>query len=38
MTRPRPLAHRLAWFASLWLAGVATVAAVAYAIRLWLGL
>lgn len=29
---------RLAWFAWLWLAGVAVLAAVAYAIRLALGL
>jgi hypothetical protein len=34
----RPLAHRLLWFAALWAAGVAAVAAVAYGIRLWLGL
>jgi len=33
-----PLWRRLAWFGGLWLAGVATVAAVAYAIRFWLGL
>jgi hypothetical protein len=29
---------RLAWFAGLWLAGVAVLTAVAYAIRLALGL
>lgn len=33
-----PRRHRLLWFAALWLAGVMSVAAVAYAIRLWLGL
>jgi hypothetical protein len=31
---PGPLLKRLAWFAGLWLAGVATVSAVAYFIRL----
>ena len=35
---PRPLAARLAWFAGLWLASVGAVGAVAYAIRIWLGL
>jgi hypothetical protein len=29
----RPLATRLLWFVALWFAGVATVAAVAFAIR-----
>jgi hypothetical protein len=38
MAERRPLAHRLLWFAGLWVAGVATVAAVAYGIRLWLGM
>ncbi len=33
---PRPLGRRLAWFAALWLAGVAAPAAVAYTIRWWL--
>ena len=33
-----PLAKRLAWFAVLWLAGVATVAAVAFLLRLWMKL
>jgi hypothetical protein len=33
---PRPLAQRLLWFAALWLGGVATVAAVAYGLRLWI--
>jgi len=28
--------RRLGWFAALWLAGVATVAAVSYGIRWWL--
>lgn len=31
-----PLGRRLLWFAALWLAGVGTVAAVAYLLRLWL--
>lgn len=31
-----PLWRRLAWFVGLWAAGVATVAAVAYFIRLWI--
>jgi len=31
-----PLWQRLAWFVSLWVASVATVGAVAYAIRWWL--
>jgi hypothetical protein len=30
------MARRLAWFVGLWAAGVATVGAVAYAIRFWL--
>jgi hypothetical protein len=30
------MARRLAWFVGLWAAGVATVGAVAYAIRYWL--
>lgn len=30
---PPGLAYRLAWFVGLWIAGVAVVAAVAYAIR-----
>jgi cell division septal protein FtsQ len=30
---PHGLLYRLAWFLGLWLAGVAVVAAVAYAIR-----
>jgi hypothetical protein len=33
---PPPLWKRLAWFIALWLAGVATVSAVAYSIRLWI--
>jgi len=33
---PGPLLQRLLWFAGLWVAGVATVAAVGYGIRLWL--
>ena len=31
-----PLAHRLLWFTALWLAGVGSVAAVAFILRLWL--
>jgi hypothetical protein len=38
MAERRPLTHRLLWFAALWAAGAAAVAAVAYGIRLWLGL
>lgn len=34
---PRRLASRLAWFVGLWLAGVLTIAAIGYAIRLALG-
>ena len=34
----RPLAERLAWFVLLWVAGVVAVAAVAWVIRLFLGL
>jgi hypothetical protein len=30
------MARRLVWFVGLWAAGVATVGAVAYAIRFWL--
>lgn len=29
--------RQLAWFVGLWAAGVATVAALAYAIKWWLG-
>jgi len=38
LTDRRPLARRLAWFAGLWLAGVAATAALAYATRWLLGL
>ena len=31
-----PLAQRLLWFAALWLAGVGSVALVAFILRLWL--
>lgn len=31
------LARRLAWFVFLWLAGIATVGAVAGILRLWIG-
>jgi hypothetical protein len=34
--KPAPLSQRLLWFAAFWLAGVATVAAVAFGVRLWL--
>jgi hypothetical protein len=30
------MARRLAWFVALWAAGVATVAAVAFLLRLWI--
>ena len=33
---PRPLATRLLWFVGLWVASVAVVGAMAYAIRLWI--
>ena len=40
MSRPSdsrpPLISRLLWFAGLWLAGVGTVAAIAYGIRLFI--
>jgi hypothetical protein len=32
--KPRPLWMRLTWFVLLWIAGVAAVSAVAFAIRL----
>lgn len=35
---PRRLTTRLMWFGVLWIASVATLVAVAYGIRLWLGL
>jgi hypothetical protein len=31
-----PLTRRLLWFAALWLAGVGSVALVAFILRLWL--
>ena len=34
---PGPLHRRLAWFVALWVAGVATVAAIGWFIRLWIG-
>jgi hypothetical protein len=34
---PRSRAKRLGWFVALWIAGVLAVAAVAYAIRLIIG-
>ena len=33
----RPLAHRLLWFATLWLGGVGTVALLSLALRFWIG-
>ena len=30
------LGHRLLWFVALWLAGVGSVAAVAFVLRLWI--
>jgi len=33
---PGPLWKRLLWFVGLWAAGVITVAAVGYGLRLWL--
>jgi hypothetical protein len=33
---PRPLAHRLLWFAVLWLGGVGALAIVAFSLRLWI--
>ncbi|MEO1168125.1 MAG: DUF2474 domain-containing protein [Pseudomonadota bacterium] len=35
-TPERPLWQKLAWFVGLWLAGVGTVAAIAYILRLWI--
>jgi hypothetical protein len=32
--KPRPLLTRLAWFALLWIVGVAIIGAIAFAIRL----
>ncbi|MEW6639200.1 MAG: DUF2474 domain-containing protein [Pseudomonadota bacterium] len=31
-----PFGRRLLWFVTLWLAGVASVAAVAFVLRLWI--
>ena len=36
MAEPR-LAKRLLWFAGLWAAGVASVGAVAWLLRMWIG-
>lgn len=36
VTDETPLARRLLWFALLWLAGVGSVATVAFILRLWL--
>lgn len=33
---PGPLWKRIAWFAGLWIAGVAAVAAASFLLRLWL--
>lgn len=35
-TQPRSWVSKIAWFIGLWLAGVATVAAISYGIRLWI--
>ena len=35
-TKPRPLAQRLLWFATLWLGGVGAVALISYGLRLWI--
>lgn len=32
-----PLWQRLAWFAALWLGGLAAVSALAYGLRFWIG-
>jgi hypothetical protein len=32
----RSLAHRLLWFAALWLGGVGAVAIVSFGLRLWI--
>jgi hypothetical protein len=32
----RPLAHRLLWFAALWLGGVGTVTLISFLLRLWI--
>ena len=34
---PGPLWKRLLWFAALWLAGLASVGALAWLLRLWIG-
>jgi hypothetical protein len=34
---PGPLRRRLGWFVLLWASGVATVAAISWLIRLWIG-
>ena len=31
-----PLAHRLMWFAGLWIGGVSTVALISLALRFWI--
>lgn len=33
---PRSLTRRLIWFVALWIAGVGTVALVAFVLRLWI--
>ena len=35
-SKPAPLWHRLLWFGALWLGGVATVALLSLALRMWL--
>lgn len=34
---PGPLWKRLVWFIALWFTGLATVAALAWVLRLWIG-
>jgi hypothetical protein len=33
---PQPLARRLLWFVTLWLAGVGSLGVVAFGLKLWL--
>jgi hypothetical protein len=33
---PRPLMHRLLWFAALWLGSVGSLALISYGLRLWI--
>ena len=36
-TPPRPLGHRLLWFAGLWLAGVGAVGLISLLLHVWIG-